>query len=334
MITRMLEIKERLVSIYGRYDRYIIPAFKFLFMLITLIIINSNLPGMSSLNNIFIVLMVSLVAAVMPNGAIALFAGTFMGLDILGSSIELGAIVIITLIVLFCMYFRYSPREGYIAVITAVCFALKIPYLIPVIAGLTLSVFSVIPVIIGIYGYYVMKFAVDYDKSLDEMTTTNVMENVRYILNGLFNNRAMIGFCVVFAVIIIIINVIKKFSMDYAWLIAVGVGCVSNIILMIIVNVAFSAGISYLGIIFGNILGALLGIFLYFMVFSADYTRTENVRFEDDDYYYFVKAVPKYSVNRKKLSVQKINSRKLRVTTDKSASAADPEDDSTEIMDL
>jgi hypothetical protein len=29
----------------------------------------------------------------------------------------------------------------------------------------------------------------------------------------------------------------------------------------------------------------------------VDYTRIENVQFEDDDYYYYVKAVPKVTVS-------------------------------------
>ena len=37
-------------------------------------------------------------------------------------------------------------------------------------------------------------------------------------------------------------------------------------------------------------------------LFSLDYRRTENVRFEDDEYFYYVKAIPKRKVHRKKRS--------------------------------
>lgn len=30
-----------------------------------------------------------------------------------------------------------------------------------------------------------------------------------------------------------------------------------------------------------------------FLCFNLDYSRTEKVQFEDDEYYYYVKAVPK-----------------------------------------
>ena len=41
--------------------------------------------------------------------------------------------------------------------------------------------------------------------------------------------------------------------------------------------------------------------------FNLDYARTEKVQFEDDDYYYYVKAVPKITVTAKKVKVKKIN---------------------------
>ena len=47
--------------------------------------------------------------------------------------------------------------------------------------------------------------------------------------------------------------------------------------------------LSIIGLIISYVLA-----FLYVQVFfSADYSRTERIRYEDDDYYYYVKAVPK-----------------------------------------
>lgn len=49
----------------------------------------------------------------------------------------------------------------------------------------------------------------------------------------------------------------------------------------------------YTMMIFSGILGVVAGLFLEVFFFSVDYSRTENVQFEDDEYYYYVKAVPK-----------------------------------------
>ena len=48
--------------------------------------------------------------------------------------------------------------------------------------------------------------------------------------------------------------------------------------------------------VIGIAVSVLLSLVLEFFLFSVDYNRTEYVQFEDDDYYYYVKAVPKLTV--------------------------------------
>lgn len=58
----------------------------------------------------------------------------------------------------------------------------------------------------------------------------------------------------------------------------------------------YSTDISIIGLILGSIVSVLLVKVLQFFVFNVDYSRTEMVQFEDDEYYYYVKAVPKNTV--------------------------------------
>ena len=51
------------------------------------------------------------------------------------------------------------------------------------------------------------------------------------------------------------------------------------------------------------------GLILEIFFFSVDYSRSENLQFEDDEYYYYVKAVPKLSVARPEKTVKRINER-------------------------
>ena len=47
-------------------------------------------------------------------------------------------------------------------------------------------------------------------------------------------------------------------------------------------------------------------------MFAVDYTRTEYLQYEDDDYYYYVKAVPKALVATSERSIKKINGESAR----------------------
>ena len=41
------------------------------------------------------------------------------------------------------------------------------------------------------------------------------------------------------------------------------------------------------------LIGGIVALILQFLFLSVDYSRTETMEFEDDDYYYFEKAIPK-----------------------------------------
>lgn len=59
--------------------------------------------------------------------------------------------------------------------------------------------------------------------------------------------------------------------------------------------------------ILGTAAAALIATVIQFFAFNVDYGRTEKVQFEDDEYYYYVKAVPKVTVATPERKVKKIN---------------------------
>ena len=48
-------------------------------------------------------------------------------------------------------------------------------------------------------------------------------------------------------------------------------------------------------VIVGSVISVVIAMIIQFLFFNLDYSRTERLQFEDDDYYYYVKAVPKIS---------------------------------------
>ena len=59
-----------------------------------------------------------------------------------------------------------------------------------------------------------------------------------------------------------------------------------------------------LGFVIGNIISLFLSFVLQFLFMNLDYARTERVQFEDDEYYYYVKAVPKKMVAVREVTVK------------------------------
>ena len=82
---------------------------------------------------------------------------------------------------------------------------------------------------------------------------------------------------------------------------------------------ALGTGVSYVSIAVSACLGILVGLVLEFLFFSVDYSRTENIQFEDDEYYYYVKAVPKVGVSAPEKEVKRITGNKPQKQEDHSS---------------
>ena len=74
-------------------------------------------------------------------------------------------------------------------------------------------------------------------------------------------------------------------------------------------NVALNLHISLSPLVISGVIGVLVGLLLEVVFLSVDYARTEYLEFEDDEYHYYVKAVPKIGVTVPQKSVKHINER-------------------------
>ncbi|MGN1184759.1 MAG: hypothetical protein ACI4R7_05980, partial [Oliverpabstia sp.] len=95
---------------------------------------------------------------------------------------------------------------------------------------------------------------------------------------------------------------------DYAWQIAILSGAISYIVIMIAGGLFIDVKSQILPLIFGTVGSVILAEGLEFFLFNVDYTRAETLQYEDDEYYYYVKAVPKMSIAEKNVTIKTIQS--------------------------
>ena len=81
---------------------------------------------------------------------------------------------------------------------------------------------------------------------------------------------------------------------------------------LLVGDLMFDTKVSMVGIFVGTIFSLLIVKILEFFVFHLDYSRVEKVQFEDDEYYYYVKAVPKITVATPARTVKRINTPRKR----------------------
>lgn len=295
---KILELREAYRLLYSKYSMYIEAVIKFVVALVALIVINSHVGAMEILKNPLVVILISLVCAVLPKTLSAMLVMLTIVGHMFAISIEVALIVLVMFIVMYLLFFRFTSKESAVLVIMPILCAIGIPYIMPIILGLVASPVSAVSLIFGTLVYFILSFVGnDYEKIV-EIAKDDGFEVLSMFIEKVMKNMAFYYCIIALVVVLVLVYVLKRLSMDYSWIIAVCAGGGIQIIVFLVGCFMFDMSLfcSILSVILGGLLTVVIAWFLQFFLHSVDYTKAEKVQFEDDDYYYYVKAVPKIKV--------------------------------------
>lgn len=306
-MSSMLEIKEILKRLYAKYEVFIMPVLKFLFTFAALLMVNGKLGYMSKIDNMGIVLIVALLSSFLPFGFALFFAMVFILLHFYALALEVALVGACVFLVMALLFLRFASKDSLAVLLTPICFFFKVPYVMPVGLGLVGNPMSLVSVSCGVVIHYLMDFVANNAtaiKALDEGEST---VRLRMVIDALIDNKQMLVTIAAFAATVVVTYIIRRLSIDYAWTVAIVAGSMLNALILLIGDLMFDTNISVVGVLLGTVVSIGILKVLQFFVFNVDYTRTEKVQFEDDEYYYYVKAVPKMTVTQQSKTVKRIN---------------------------
>lgn len=311
-MTTLLVAKQYIKNFISKYEVYLKPLLKLVLSLIALMMINGRIGYMHRLDNISIVLIVSLLCSFMPANFIIFVAAAFTVLHLYALSLECAAVALVLFLVMFLLYFRFSPKDTLVVLITPICFALKIPYAVPLAMGLVGTPASAVSVGCGVLASYLVSYMADSATAISGMDTDDIATKFRFIVDGFLNNKDMMLTVAAFAITIVVVYLIKRMSVDHAWTIAIITGALADVMMLLVGDLMFDTNVSIVGIIVGTVFSVLIVKVVEFFAFHVDYSRAEKVQFEDDEYYYYVKAIPKITVATPSKTVKRINTPKKK----------------------
>lgn len=311
-MTTLLVAKQYIKNFINKYEIYLKPLMKLILALASLMMINSKVGYMHRLDNISVVLIIALMCSFMPMNFIVFVAAAFILMHFYALSLECAAVTLVLFIVMFLLYFRFSPKDTLVVVLLPMCFVLKIPYVIPLAMGLIGTPASAVSVGCGVIVRYLIKYVADSTTVLSGMEAEDVTTRFRFLIDGLLDNKEMVLTIAAFTVTIIVVYLIRRLSIDYAWSIAMIAGAIVNVMILLVGDLMFDTNVSIAGIFIGTIFSVLIVKVLEFFVLHLNYSRVEKVQFEDDEYYYYVKAVPKITVAAPAKTVKRINTPRKR----------------------
>lgn len=308
----MLVFKEKMKLFYSRFEMFLTPVIRFTLSLVTFLIISKNVGFMTRLNSTVILMVLALACSIMPYGIAVIIAGGLILAHISTVSIELTLVLSVCMLMVAVLYYGFQPGDSYLLLITPIFYILKIPYAVPLLVGLSKTPVAAIPVGCGTFIYYILQYVKQNAGVLTNDASLDITQKYVQIMKSMISNKLMMLMIVSCVVGVLVVYLIRRLSIDYAWMIAIVVGAIAQLTVIFIGDYIFDVSAPMVELLLGTLGSMLIAGIYNFLIFSVDYSRTEYTQFEDDDYYYYVKAVPKLTISTPDVKVQKINSTKAR----------------------
>ncbi len=311
-MTSLLAAKQYIQNFIIKYEIYLQPLGKLMISLITLLMINSKIGYMARLDNLAIVLVVALMCSFMPMNFIIIASAAFVVLHVYEVSLECAVVVLAVFLLMYLLYYRFSPKDTLVVLLTPISFQFGIPYVMPLTMGLIGAPVSAVSVACGVTVHFVISYIADNATAISGIAEEDMAAKFRFVIDGIINNKTMIVTIAAFSITVIIVYLIRRMAIDHAWIIATVSGALINIMVLLLGDLILDATVSIPGAILGTAVSVAIVKIVEFFVFHVDYSRSESVQFEDDEYYYYVKAIPKITLAASSKTVKKIHSSKKR----------------------
>ena len=305
-MTLLLEFREKLKNFYAEYSLFLQPLLKFLLAMVIFKGINWYLPFVKPLDNIFVLLVMALICSILPLNTIVLFGCILIIGQCYGVGIEVAGFVLCLFLIMIILYIRFTPGDAIVLLLTPLAFRLGIPCAVPIGFGLTRSPVSAVSAGFGVIVYYFLDLVHNSAEVLEGTDPEQMAENLKLLLDGLAGNQHMMMEIIAFVTVLLAVNVIRRLSVSHAWQIAICTGGIVYIVILVAGGLIIDVRTPVISMIAGTVGAVLISLILEFFLFNVDYSRTEYLQYEDDDYYYYVKAVPKRSISQRQVVVKTI----------------------------
>lgn len=304
-MSEILVMRKKLQEFYANKSIFVDKTLQFILGVVTFFLINKNIGVFKIVTSPIITILLAVVCTFLPPIVVVLVAATLILLHLYKISLGVMAVTALIFIMMYIFYCRFTPKKAIVLLLTPLAFWLNVPYVVPVLCGLASTPISVVPVAFGTIVYYMIAYVKESSAAITG--AEGLTAQITLFVKSVFMDKELWIVILAFAICVFTVYVIRRRELDHAWKIAIAAGAIVNIVIGVAGNVTLNLETSYTGLVVGNVIAIVMGIVLEFFLFSVDYTRAERIQYEDDEYYYYVKAVPKVSIAVPEKTVKRIN---------------------------
>ena len=297
MIATLLVFRGRVQAFFEKNYRVIRGLLKGIVVLLSLLVLATVFPQGIFAQMPWIFLIAAIICGLSPD---VVAIATVIG-DIVVEIWNVSYILAFTMMMIFFVYLllfgRKTKSQWYLILTIPLFSVLKVGFLVPVIAGLFLGPGMIPALMMGIILRFGMEGVAEYTATArGVMTDTNPFSSLKYLIDYLATNRLLLVALIVYVATFLVIYLLRKANFRYSPQIAILTGCIVLYTLEMVSNIIWQLELDLLLTSLLVILTMVIAYIVQFFRLSLDYHGTRKLQFEDDEYYYYVTAIPKYNV--------------------------------------
>lgn len=311
-MTQIVAIKDKIRDFFRKYDPIVNPIVRFIFGILVFFTIRNLYPYFDLTARTDVCILLAVMCAILPDGFLVFVVGAIIAINSFKVSVEAGLAFMLLFMFMYCIYIRFFPKCGMAIMLTLICIVWKVHFAVPFVVGMFAGVGGAVPAALGVLLYYFSTYVEEVNRLMPKTDAKAIissftaqgddkqqMDGLQFLIDNMIKNKEMFMIMGVLIITILVIGIIYSLSFKYSWFVAFAAGAVANIFSYIYMCYIFGFDADLPMCIKGVLLGLIVALIVRFIKGFLDYNHTEIVQFEDDEYYYYVKAVPKLAVEKK-----------------------------------
>ena len=297
MMMALLVVKSKIKNFYEHHYQVLRGVMKGVIAFVAMALIANHFSYVPMLNNMLILLAFAVICALTPDMITIVSVIGLCGVEILQVSALLSVSFVCIIVIYLLLFAKLEKRQCEVFLLVPILSMLQLGYVVPVAAALFCSPFMILAVAFGVFFDYYFSGVVSYQISQTGSAGQNqVLNSLNFVFDYIFSNPAfyvtLIGFCVAFLSIFFI----RRSKNKNASNVAILVGSIAFLVIELISNIVLDLQMAVFPVVL-QVLGSMaIAYVVQFFRITLDYHGTTKLQFEDDEYYYYVTAIPKYKV--------------------------------------
>lgn len=303
-MTTFMKLRDSVRSFFSAHSYWLSTIAKGVMWFICATMINRYLGFSEVLSSPLIALGLSVFLAFPPMsvGGMVFSAVVLIQIFSLSRHAAIAALAFILLAYIICGIYRCERTEFFI--IQPAMYFLGLPFLAPLFAGLFGKAKNGGSVAFScIISWFLKTISENATQLIDSAAPVTMAD---LLVKEIVSNPMFYVYLAACMAVFLVSRFVTSLPLDHAFLIAAGAGVMAGFFIGLAGRLFLDRRSGIVPLFISSLIVVAAGLVAALFFRDLDYSRTEKVRFEDDEYYYYVTAVPKIHVGAEVNEVKKI----------------------------